>query len=142
MSEQIIIALLVLCMVIPGLFFHISVKKGRETKKTFKRALFGNIASFFTVLLFATVFLFSSNAMAAEEAASTSASGLAFIGAALSTGLGSLGAGIATGSAASAALGALSENEGVMGKALIFVALAEGIAIYGLIISFMILNRV
>ena len=143
MTEQIIIATLILCMLVPGLVFYIGARKGKATKKSFKHALFGNIASFFTVLIFATIFVFSSTAVAAEEAAgAVSSSGLAFIGAALSAGLGSLGAGIATGSAASAALGALSENEGVMGKALIFVALAEGIAIYGLIIAFMILNKV
>ena len=45
-----------------------------------------------------------------------------------------------TASAASAALGALSEDSGIMGKALIFVALAESIALYGLLISFSILG--
>jgi len=67
---------------------------------------------------------------------------MAYIGAAVATGLGSIGAGVATGQAASAALGALSENENVMGKALIFVALAEGVAIYGLIIAVQILAKV
>ena len=51
-----------------------------------------------------------------------------------------LGGGIAVSSAASAAIGAMSENEGIMGKTLIFVALAEGIALYGLVISILILN--
>ncbi|MPM83321.1 ATP synthase subunit c [bioreactor metagenome] len=62
------------------------------------------------------------------------------IGAALSTGLSCIGAGIAVASAASASLGALSENPKIMGKALIFVALAEGIALYGVIISILIMN--
>ena len=66
--------------------------------------------------------------------------GLKYIGAALSTGLSGIGGGIAVSSAASAAIGAMSENESIMGKKLIFVALAEGIALYGLVISFMILN--
>ena len=48
--------------------------------------------------------------------------------------------GIAVASAASAAIGAMSENEKIMGKTLIFVALAEGIALYGLVISILILN--
>ena len=43
--------------------------------------------------------------------------------------------------AATAAIGAMSENEKIMGKTLIFVALAEGIALYGLVISIMILGR-
>ena len=59
--------------------------------------------------------------------------------AALSTGLSGIGGGIAVASAASAAIGAMSENEKIMGKTLIFVALAEGIALYGLVISILIL---
>ncbi|NLG04491.1 MAG: ATPase, partial [Clostridia bacterium] len=39
------------------------------------------------------------------------------------------------------ALGAISEDSGILGKSLIFVGLAEGIALYGLIISFMILGK-
>ena len=44
-------------------------------------------------------------------------------------------------SAASAALGAISEDSSVLGKSLIFVGLAEGVCLYGLIISFMILGK-
>ena len=44
-------------------------------------------------------------------------------------------------SAASAALGAISEDQSILGKSLIFVGLAEGVALYGLIISFMILGQ-
>ena len=51
------------------------------------------------------------------------------------------GSGIAVASSASAALGALSEDGSLFGKSIIFVAMAEGIALYGLIISFMILGK-
>ena len=64
------------------------------------------------------------------------------IAAALSTGLACLGAGIAVAIVASSAVGAISENPGLLGKTIIFVGLAEGIAIYGLIISIMILNQI
>ena len=47
----------------------------------------------------------------------------------------------AVASAASAALGAISEDSSVLGKSLIFVGLAEGVCLYGLIISFMILGN-
>jgi len=70
----------------------------------------------------------------------TTAQGLGFVGAALATGLSSLGAGIAVGGAAPAAIGAFSEDEKNFGKSLIFVALGEGVAIYGLIISIFIIN--
>ena len=60
--------------------------------------------------------------------------------AALATGLSALGAGIAVAAAAPAAIGAFSENEKNFGKSLIFVALGEGVAIYGLLISILIIN--
>lgn len=66
----------------------------------------------------------------------------AFISAAISTGLATLGAGIAVGLVGSAAIGILGERPEMVGRALIFVGLAEGIAIYGLIIAIMILGMV
>ncbi len=63
------------------------------------------------------------------------------VGAALATGLAAIGAGIAVGIAGAAAIGAITEKPETLGRTLIFVGLAEGIAIYGLIISFMILTR-
>lgn len=141
-----IIFMLLLTMVLPMVIFYLGERKANR----FKKSLAINIISFFSVLLFATVFIFTGSASASDIAGAAAtapqygdmASGMAFLGAALVTGLGSIGAGVATGQAASAALGALSENEGIMGKALIFVALAEGVAIYGLIVAFMILGKV
>jgi V/A-type H+-transporting ATPase subunit K len=63
------------------------------------------------------------------------------IGAALATGLTSLGAGFAVAKVGAAAIGALAEKPELFGRLLIFVGLAEGIAIYGLIVSILILNR-
>ncbi len=67
--------------------------------------------------------------------------GLGFLAAGLSTGLATIGAGYAVGAVGSSALGAVSENPRILGKTLIFVGLAEGIAIYGLIISIIILGQ-
>lgn len=64
-----------------------------------------------------------------------------FIAAALATGIGSLGAAYAVGHVGAAALGAMGERPEIAGRALIFVGLAEGVAIYGLIIAIMILGR-
>lgn len=65
----------------------------------------------------------------------------ASLAAALSTGLAAIGAGIAVSSTGAAAIGTIAEKPEFFGRALIFVGLAEGIAIYGLLISFMVLNR-
>lgn len=71
----------------------------------------------------------------------TTAQGLGFLAAALAVGLGSIGAGIAVAAAAPAAIGAFSEDPKAFGKALIFVALGEGVAIYGLLIAILIINK-
>jgi len=62
------------------------------------------------------------------------------LAAAIATGLAAIGAGIAVGIAGAAAIGAISEKPELLGRTLIFVGLAEGIVIYGLIISFIILG--
>lgn len=67
--------------------------------------------------------------------------GLGMLGAALVTGLSGIGGGLAVASAAPAAIGATSEDPKAFGKALIFVALGESIALYGLVISIMILGK-
>lgn len=63
------------------------------------------------------------------------------IAAAASTGIGALAAAYAVSHVGAAALGAMGERPELAGRALIFVGLAEGIAIYGLIVSIMILGR-
>jgi V/A-type H+/Na+-transporting ATPase subunit K len=63
------------------------------------------------------------------------------VGAAIVTGMSSLGAGFAVAKVGTAAIGALAEKPELFGRLLIFVGLAEGIAIYGLIVSILILNR-
>ena len=64
-----------------------------------------------------------------------------YMAAALATGICSLAAGIAVGAVGAAAIGAIAEKPELFGRTLVFVGLAEGIAIYGLIISIMILNQ-
>ena len=68
-------------------------------------------------------------------------SGTVALSAALSTGLATLGAGIAVAISGSAAIGGITERPEIFGRALVIVGLAEGIAIYGLIISFFILTQ-
>ncbi|OQX82722.1 MAG: hypothetical protein B6D63_07325 [Candidatus Latescibacteria bacterium 4484_7] len=67
--------------------------------------------------------------------------GWGFLAAAFSAGLGCVGAGIAVGYVGAAALGVIGERPELTAKALIYVGLAEGIAIYGLIIAIMVLMR-
>jgi V/A-type H+-transporting ATPase subunit K len=81
-------------------------------------------------------------AFAAEGVADPELAKWAFLAAAIVTGLGTLGAGVAVGYVGAAAIGAISEKPELMGRVLIVLGLAEGIAIYGLIIAIMILGKV
>ena len=87
----------------------------------------------------------ASDAAAAAVALGKSGTGIdsswVFIGAALATGMSSLGAGFAVARVGTAAVGALAEKPELFGRLLIFIGLAEGIAIYGLIVSILMLNR-
>lgn len=65
----------------------------------------------------------------------------ALASAAAATGISTAAAGYAVARLGSAAIGALAEKPDLFGRLLIFVGLAEGIAIYGLIVSVLILNR-
>ncbi|MDD5952603.1 MAG: ATP synthase subunit C [Oscillospiraceae bacterium] len=68
--------------------------------------------------------------------------GLGLIAAGIVTGLSGIGGGIAVAAAAPAAIGATAEDPKAFGKSLIFVALGEGVALYGLLISILILAKV
>ena len=123
----------------------------RLSKKTLQSIIKVSSASGLFAIIFISLGLlvFSYNKIYSEENQSgvkvykspESSYGLAFLASALSVGIGSLGAGIAVGMSASAALGALSENPKIFGNAIVLVGLAEGVAIYGLIIAILILNK-
>ena len=128
--------LLTLSILVPfGAYFI-----GSKSAASGKKALGANIFSFFTVLIVGAVYMLSATNVSAA-AGTSNVEGLAYLAAALVTGLATIGAGIAVAAASSAALGAISEDPKVMGKALIFVALAEGIALFGLLVSFTILGK-
>lgn len=71
----------------------------------------------------------------------TSAAGFAMIGAAIAVGASSIGAAIAVGYTGAAALAAISEKPEIFGRAMVIVGLAEGIAIYGLIVAVILLGK-
>jgi len=114
-------------------------------KSRLKAAVFLTILSG-VLAAFSSVLLWFPGAWAAEAAKAAAplppeAFSWGFIGAAVSTGLSALGAGIAVANVGTAAIGAMAEKPELFGRLLILVGLAEGIAIYGLIVSVLILNR-
>ncbi len=100
-----------------------------------------NLMVYVPLLLLSIMILVPDLVYAAGEGALSSDKGIGLIAAALSTGMACIGCGYAVGAVGSSALGAVSENPNILGRTLIFVGLAEGIAIYGLIISILILGR-
>ncbi len=80
-------------------------------------------------------------ATAAVPAATTTANGSALIGAAIAVAGSSIGAAIAVAYTGSAALAAMSERPELFGRAMVIVGLAEGIAIYGLIVSVILIGK-
>ena len=137
-------ALLALAVVIITIYSGLYLLKNNEdpSKSKIRKALKMNLFTFVPVMLMILVLLIPSGSKAAEGAAPAAANsdGLRYIGAALSTGLAAIGTGYAVGTVGSAALGAISEDQSILGRTIIFVGLAEGIAIFGVIISIMILN--
>ena len=130
-------------LIVVTIMVGLKAMKDEIAGKKVKTFLGINMLSFFGLLIGTTILLFSSsNVLAAETtaAAATAVDGMKYVGAGLSTGLSCIGTGIAVASSASAAIGAISEDSSLLGKTVIFVGLAEGIAIYGLIISIMILS--
>ena len=118
----------------------VPVYRGVTTGKKAKRSIIGNLCAFAGICLLAIIVPGTAFA-AGPEAASGAATGMGYLAAALVTGLSCVGAGIAVAAAAPAAIGAVSEDPKSFGKAMIFVVLGEGVAIYGLLISIMILNK-
>ena len=87
------------------------------------------------------VSLSAGSAAAAEGAAAVEGAGLGFLGASLATGMGCVGAGVAVAIVGAAALGVVGEKPSMLGTTLIYLGLAEGIAIYGVIVSLLILGK-
>ena len=116
---------------------------GEKNEGRYKTTLGVNAFFFFGTMVIASAVMLVGKIdvfAAAADGGASLATGMGYLAAALVTGLSCIGGGIAVASAASAALGAISEDQSILGKSLIFVGLAEGIALYGLIISFMILG--
>jgi len=135
---------------------EVANKKGWDTMNDRQRRLKASIVQSVVVLATAmaiTGTLFCSTALAQAshegetvqpemnpEMAGVMKYGL--IAASIAFGLGAVGAGIAISHVGAAAMGAVAEKPQIAGQALIFVALAEGIVVFGFITALMILGKV
>ncbi|MCG6965567.1 MAG: ATP synthase subunit C [Chromatiaceae bacterium] len=136
-------------MIATGIYLHFRPLEASRARRLFKPTIGLNIALFFGAQL-VLAFVGVHDALAApnvEAAISGNAEitvgmGLAFIGIALPTAFSTVGAGLAVGPIGAASLAAVSEKPEMFGRTLVYLGLAEGIAIYGLVLSILLLNRV
>jgi V/A-type H+-transporting ATPase subunit K len=132
-----------MAMAIPGLTvaagFYIYLKKDKANVKRIRKLVRASVLIY--VVLVAVFLFFLIPGIASAASSADPSSGMGFLAAALSTGLSAIAAGYAVAVVGSSAIGAISEDPNIVGKTIIFVGLAEGIAIYGLIVSIMILAK-
>lgn len=144
-----LLTLAVLGLIATGIYLHFNPLEAGRARRLFKPTLITNIAVFVGAQL-AVAFMGINDAFAAAEAAEVAAAtsevstglGLAFIGIALPTTFSTIAAGIAVGPIGAASLAAVSEKPEMFGRTLVYLGLAEGIAIYGLVLSILLLNKV
>ena len=135
----ILVALVAAAAIVVPLYI---IARRAKAGKSVKKPLYAHIASFFGIFALCGIAFLGQGAFAANEAAeaATAAAGtdwtqaFGYLGAALAVGLSGIASGIA-----SAAIGALAENDSTFGKSIVFVGLAEGMAIYGLLVAIIIL---
>lgn len=132
-------------IVLPLFIAYRNTAKGGDPGKS-KKALIVNLSLFAVICLASVAFPLGGFVSAATTTAGTASTsvgaGIGLIGAAIATGLSCVGAGVAVANGAAAAIGAVSENPKNFVRALIYVVLGEGIAIYGMIISIMIIGKI
>lgn len=142
-----LLTIALLGMIATGIYLHYRPLEPGRARRLFMPTVVANITLFFGAQL-AAAFLGVNDALAAAEGAAGSLAeistgmGLAFIGIALPTALSTIAAGIAVGPIGAASLAAVSEKPEMFGRTLVYLGLAEGIAIYGLVLSILLLNRV
>ncbi len=123
-----------------------AMKNGK--KGNVKKAVITTASAFGLIMLGAVISTMVGGNVFAETTAQTAETakaslglgeGLKYFSAALCTAIATLATAKAVSSVGSSAVGAVSEDPSLLGKTLIFVGMAEGIAIYGMIISILIL---
>jgi len=122
----------------------------KTNKARFRRKLFLSLVFLFTFFVMfgmvSVVRVFAQEQAPTAEVAMTperaSVARFGLIAAAIAFGFGAIGAGIAIANVGAAAMGAIGERPEIASQALIFIALAEGLVVFGFITALMILGRI
>ncbi len=133
-------------LIATGLYLEFNPVKKRGSTRWFRNSLAFNLVLFVAMQVLLLAFGYQ-EVMAASETTSGQGEisiglGLALIGIGLPTALSTIGAAIAVGPIGAASLAALAEKPEMFGRTLIYLGLAEGIAIYGLVMSILLLGKI
>lgn len=143
----VLMSLALFSLVASGVYLEFRPAAAVRARPWLKPALGTQLLGFFAALVGILVLGVGDVLASAGEAASgtieiSTGMGLAILGVGIPTGLSTIGAGIAVGPIGAASLAAVMERPEALGRSLIFLGLAEGIAIYGLVMSILLLNRI
>jgi len=142
-----LMSLAILGLIVSGIVLEIRPSLSLRVRPWYKPAMGVQLLAFVGAQL-GLLLLGVSDAMAETTAATAAVTeistgmGLAMLGVGIPTGLSTIGAGIAVGPIGAASLAAITEKPETLGRTLIYLGLAEGIAIYGLVISILLLNKI
>lgn len=133
-------------IIVTGFYYQAHPNRALSGRRWFKPAVRTNLALFVAAQAL-LIFIGAQDVMAAAEAAAGSAGisigqGLAIIGVGIPTAFSTIAAGIAVGPIGAASLAVLAEKPEIFGRTLIYLGLAEGIAIYGLVVSILLLDKI
>jgi V/A-type H+/Na+-transporting ATPase subunit K len=144
MIKIVIVTLATLIPLAPVVMYFVSLRSNNPVQSA-KNLVFAfksyNVFLILMALGIGVVWLISPQTVLAAGVAAQAAAAdpYASLAAGISTGLAALGAGVAVSGTGAAAIGAIAEKPEALGRSLIFVGLAEGVAIYGLLIAFLVL---
>ena len=143
-----LMTLVILGSIVTGLVMEMRPEMSRRNRGWQKPAIGINLILFICAQM-GLLFMGVQDVMAAADAAAAEAvkeistgMGLAIIGVGIPTALSTVGAGIAVGPIGAASLAVLAEKPEIFGRTLIYLGLAEGIAIYGLVMSILLLDKI
>jgi V/A-type H+-transporting ATPase subunit K len=131
-----------------GVYYEMfPVRNGGRVPRWLKGTLGANLVTFVAAQV-GLVFMAMQTAVAAEEAGAEATReisvgmGLALIGAGIPTAVATIAAGIAVGPVGAAALAVIADKPEAFGRSLVYLGLAEGIAIYGLVVTILMLGTI
>ena len=132
-------------IIIAGIYLELNPNAGRLPRRWYRPTIGGNLVLFIAAQA-GLIFMGASEVLAALPAAEESKEislgmGLGIIGVGIPTAMSTIAAGIAVGPIGAASLAVLAEKPEIFGRTLIYLGLAEGIAIYGLVMSILLLDK-